>query len=231
MSSGLDCDDSNPESPGNEDRISDQTEQPDWYRLILDLRNIRDPGQLSVYCSINPHLAGGMLARAAGRPLPELFHDAMARPLGIDRYYLGLAPLGEAYMGGGARLLPRDFMKLGQLMLNEGTWQGKRILSREWSRRSASPLYDLQKRKYGYFWWIDEYPYHDSTVRAFYAAGNGGQIVMVVPELDLVIAFYGGNYADGAIATIPQREYVPRFILPAVEEGGKAALSEIPAGS
>jgi CubicO group peptidase (beta-lactamase class C family) len=217
MSSGLDCDDNNPESPGNEDRMSDQTEQPDWYRFILDLRNIRDPGELAVYCSINPHLAGGMLARAARRPLPELFQDLIAKPLSIDRYYLNLTPTGDGYMGGGARLLPRDFMKLGQLMLNEGTWQGKRVLSRGWSRRSTSALYDLQERKYGYLWWSDEYPYRDSTVRAFYAAGNGGQIVMGVPELDLVIAFYGGNYSDGSIATIPQREWVPRVILPAVD--------------
>jgi CubicO group peptidase (beta-lactamase class C family) len=74
----------------------------------------------------------------------------------------------------------------------------------------------LRERKYGYLWWNDEYPYADRTVRAFYAAGNGGQIVMAVPDLDLVIAFYGGNYADGNIAAIPQREYVPRFILKAV---------------
>jgi CubicO group peptidase (beta-lactamase class C family) len=216
MSSGLDCDDSDPESPGNEDVVSQQTEQPDWYRYILDLRNIRDPGQLAVYCSINPHLAGGVLARAARRPLPGLFHDFMAQPLGIHRYYLNLTPTGDAYMGGGARLLPRDFMKLGQLLLNGGTWQGKRILSREWSRRSTSPLYDLRNLTYGYLWWGIEYPYRDRTVRAFFAGGNGGQIVMGVPELDLVIAFYGGNYSDPPISFIPQREYVPRFILTAV---------------
>lgn len=54
-------------------------------------------------------------------------------------------------------------------------------------------------------------------VSAFFAAGNGGQLVTVVPDLDLVIAFYGGNYSDGAISFIPQEQYVPRFIVPAVE--------------
>jgi CubicO group peptidase (beta-lactamase class C family) len=215
MSSGLDCDDSNDESPGNENTMQSQTEQPDWYRFILDLKNIRDPGALSVYCSINPHLAGGVLARAAGRPLPELFQDLVARPLDISRYHLFLTPTGDAYMGGGVRLLPRDFMKLGQLMLNDGVWEGKRVLSQEWVRRSTDPQHQIGDNKYGYLWWIKDYPYRGGSVRAYYASGNGGQYVIVVPKLDMVVAFYGGNYNDRA-ARISQEEWVPRYVLAAI---------------
>jgi CubicO group peptidase (beta-lactamase class C family) len=218
MSSGLDCDDSDPESPGNEDRIWQQTEQPDWYRFILDLKNIRDPGAQAVYCSINPHLAGGVLARAAGRPLPDLFHDLVAQPLGIRQYYFNLTPSGDAYMGGGARLLPRDFMKLGQLMLNGGTWKGKRILSRDWVQRSTRPRYDIGKLKYGYLWWMTQYPFGADSLPAFFASGNGGQYVIVVPKLDLVAAFYGGNYNDAPGRT-SQQEYMPRWVLKAVVGG------------
>jgi CubicO group peptidase (beta-lactamase class C family) len=218
MSSGLDCDDSDPESPGNEDRIWQQTEQPDWYRFILDLKNIRDPGAQAVYCSINPHLAGGVLARAAGRPLPDLFHDLVAEPLGIRQYYFNLTPSGDAYMGGGARLLPRDFMKLGQLMLNGGTWKGKRILSRDWVQRSTRPRYDIGKLKYGYLWWMTQYPFGADSLPAFFAAGNGGQYVIVVPKLDLVAAFYGGNYNDAPGRT-SQQEYMPRWVMKAVGGG------------
>ena len=75
QSSGLDCDDADPRSPGAEETLLDQEEQPDWYRYILELGMIRDPGVRSVYCSIQPHLAGGVLSRAAGRPLQELMHD------------------------------------------------------------------------------------------------------------------------------------------------------------
>ena len=64
-------------------------------------------------------------------------------------------------------------------------------------------------------WWATTYPYKGRTVRAFYAAGNGGQIVMGIPELDLVIAFYGGNYSQ-PVAQLAQRVYVPEFILSAV---------------
>ena len=55
------------------------------------------------------------------------------------------------------------------------------------------------------------------TVRAFFAGGNGGQVVMVVAELDLVIAFFGGNYSD-KVLYVPQRVFVPEFILPATDE-------------
>ena len=62
-----------------------------------------------------------------------------------------------------------------------------------------------------------DYPYKGRTVRAFFAGGNGGQIVMGIPDLDLVIAFYGGSYSD-RVALRPQQEYVPKYILAAAQE-------------
>ena len=215
MSSGLDCDDSDPDSPGAEDTMQQQDAQPDWYRFTLDLGMVRAPGEKAVYCSVNPNLAGGVLAKRTGKWVPDLFHDLVAEPLDIHRYALNLTPTGEAYIGGGAQFAPRDFMKLGQLMLDGGLWRGRRVLARDWVRAAVAPHVPLQERKYGYLWWLDDYPYEGRRVQAFYAAGNGGQIVMGVPALDLVIAFYGGNYGDAA-ALIPQRVLVPEMILPAV---------------
>ncbi|HEX2076297.1 MAG TPA: serine hydrolase [Longimicrobium sp.] len=216
MSSGFDCDDNGDERPGNEDAITQQDQNPDWYGMILDLDMIRDPGAQSVYCSINPHLAGGVLSRATGRSLPDLMYELVAEPLGMRDYHIPLTPLGDGYLGGGWKFRPRDFMKLGQLYLNGGTWQGRRVLSEEWVRHSTADRYPMGRRaRYGYLWWLLEYPYAGRTVKAYFASGNGGQEVMVVPELDLVIAVYGGNYNEAA-GWLMVTDLIPRYILPAV---------------
>jgi CubicO group peptidase (beta-lactamase class C family) len=216
MSSGYDCDDDGDSRPGNEETVTQQDRNPDWYGMILDVGMVRDPGAEAVYCSINPHLAGGVLARVAGRPLTELMRELVAEPLGMRNYYVPLSPLGDAYFGGGWRFRPRDFMKLGQLYLDGGTWRGRRMVSEEWVRRSTQPRYSMgSSAQYGYLWWLRDYPYAGGTVQAYYASGNGGQTVMVIPALDLVIAAYGGNYAEAAGGRMVS-EIIPQSILPAV---------------
>lgn len=215
MQSGFFCDDSNPDAPGNEDAMQDQEAQPDWYRFTLALPMDRTPGERSIYCSGDANLAGGMLRRLSGEPLPELFDRLLARPLQMGRYHLNLTPTGEAYMGGGGYFVPRDFLKLAQLMVNGGSWNGRRIVSRDWVRQAVAPHSELAGIHYGYLWWVTDMPYQGRTVRAFFAGGNGGQTFVGIPELDLVIGFTGGNYADPALL-IPQRVFVPEHILPAV---------------
>ncbi|HEY0458759.1 MAG TPA: serine hydrolase [Pyrinomonadaceae bacterium] len=217
QSSGLDCDDSDPKSPGREDFMRDESGATDYYKYTLDLKMIRAPGEKAVYCSIQPNLVGGVLSRAARQSLPTLFQNLLGEPLQIKRYYMEITPNGDAYMGGGVRFLPRDFMKLGQLHLSGGVWNGRKILTPEWSRRATSHLVEIGTGQYGYLWWVTEYPYKGRTVRAFFADGNGGQVVMGIPELDLVVAFYGGNYAD-KVAVNAREIYIPQYILPAIDK-------------
>ena len=101
-------------------------------------------------------------------------------------------------------------------MVNNGRWNGKQLVSADWVRRSTAPLRSLNGvQQYGYLWNSVEYPYQGRRIRAYFAGGNGGQISMGIPELDLVVAFTGGNYADPALFR-PQRQFVPLYILPAV---------------
>lgn len=219
MSSGFFCDDTNPDAPGNEDGMTDQTEEPDYYRFTLKVPLDRVPGEKAVYCSADPNLALGVLSRATGEHVMDIYDRLVGGPLQISRDAFFVSPALQPYGGGSARMLPRDFMKLGQLMLNGGTWKGRRILSADFVRRASGPLYDLRNVKYGYLWWGIDYPYKDRTVHAFFAGGNGGQGVVVVPELDMVIAIYGSSYATHIGLEI-QQGYPPRYILPAVREAG-----------
>lgn len=219
MSSGYFCDDSNPDAPGNEDGMLDQTDEPDYYRYTLRVPMAAPPGEETVYCSVSPNLALGVLSRATGESPMATFDRLLGGPLKIDRYSWLMDPAGHPYGGGSVQFFPRDFMKFGQLMLNGGTWQGRRILSRDFVARASAPLRQLNSIQYGYLWWSINYPYKDRAVRAYFAGGNGGQGVMVVPELDLVIATYGGSYASRVGLHI-QQDFAPNYILPVVREPG-----------
>jgi CubicO group peptidase (beta-lactamase class C family) len=191
----------------------------DLYKWTLELNMVRNPGEKGVYCSTGANLVAGVVSRAANQHTATLLRKLITDPLGMKTYYQTVAPSKEEFtFTGGAKFLLRDFLKLAQLHLNGGVWHGKRIYSREWSDRATSELSLLGKkfnRKYGYLWWLEDYQYKGHPLRAYFAAGNGGQISMGIPELDLAVAFFGGNYNSDNTFTA-QRVYVPRYILPAI---------------
>ncbi len=223
MTSGTACDDWDENGPYNEDAMwENEKNEPDFYRYALNLPMIRNPGEKPVYCSAGANLALGVIAKAANEPAVDLFDRLVARPMKIDHYLWPMKRNGQPYGAGGAAFRARDFLKFGQLMLDGGTWNGRRILSRDFATRSSSPLYlflpaskDRPERHYGYLWWSLEYPYKGRTVRAFYSGGNGGQAVVVIPQLDIVIATYGSNYVSAGTYYV-QLEVIPKNVLPAV---------------
>jgi CubicO group peptidase (beta-lactamase class C family) len=220
MSSGYFCDDTNDDAPGNEEVMTNQTAEPDYYRYTLNVPMATPPGENSVYCSASPNLALGMVGAATGETPLYSFDRLIAAPLKISRYAWPLDPVGHPYGGGSVRLLPRDFVKLGQLMLNGGTWEGRRILSRDFAARATSRLYHLRNIYYGYLWWSEDYPYKDRVVNAFSARGAGGQTVTVIPELALVIGTHAGSYASRKGMMAASTDPIARSILPAVREAG-----------
>ena len=216
MTSGYFCDDNNENAPGREDGMWDQTEKPDFYRFALELPMAYAPGEKGVYCSINPNLALGMLGRATGESPFYLFDRLVAAPLGIKQYVWALDRARNPYGGGGMGLLSRDYIKFGQLMLDSGVWKGKRILSKEFVARATSPLYKIGTRDYGLAWWRDEKPWQNGTAKAYAMLGAGGNIVMVFPELELIVATTGGSYISRGWR-YAGGELVPNWILPAVK--------------
>lgn len=218
MTAGFDCDDSG-DRPGDEDVMQQQREQPDWYKYSLAVPMAWNNGDKIVYCSMKPNLAAGMLEKVAGEPMAEMFYRLLGKPMHMNNYHLFLQPTGEVYGGGGHRFTTRDFMKLTQLFLNGGKWEGRQIVSPEWVRKSTAPLRVLNPKSgqtYGYLWNSVTYDVGGRKLYAYFPGGNGGQVAIGIPDLDLLIAFTGGNYADQVLFR-SQREFVPQDILPAVK--------------
>lgn len=216
MTSGLACDDNDPSSPGSEDRMQAQREDPDWHRYTMDLPMARRPGgEAAVYCTAGINLLGAAIASATGTWLPDFFQRRVAGPLGFRGYHLNLMPTGQAYLGGGVFLYPRDLLKLGQLYLDGGEWAGTRVVPERWVRASTRRQAGFdQGHGYGYGWHLREMDVGGRSVRLYSAEGNGGQLLMVFPELDLVVLMTGGNYGNYP-TWIGFQELVARHLLPA----------------
>jgi CubicO group peptidase (beta-lactamase class C family) len=227
-STGLASDDNDDASPGNEQAMQSQKAQPDWWKYTLDLPMAHDPGTQYAYSSGGMNLVGAALWGATGRWVPELFDRLVARPLGFGRWYWNLSPTLEGYTGGGARVRPRDLLKLGQAYLDGGLWRGRRIVDSSWVARSVSPQAGVPEESAGfgtsdalslgdgYAWHLYRLRSGDRTYRMYEANGNGGQLLMVVPELELVVAFTAGNYGQGGIWGRFRDQILTREIIPAV---------------
>jgi len=230
---GLACDDNDDASPGNEGTMQSQGQEPDWWKYTLDLPMAHDPGTRYAYCSANMNLMGAALTTATGTWLPELFERTVARPLQFGTYHWNLMPTDEGYLGGGAFVLPRDLLKIGQAYLDGGVWGGGRIVDESWVARSTAPYVEVSPATTGfdpeqfsefYAGGVDGYAWHmygvrsgERTYRDYEATGNGGQVLIVVPKLDLVVVFTGGNYMQGGIWGRWRDEIVGGSIIPAIQ--------------
>ena len=203
MDSGFACDDNDDDSPGNEDTMQGQSQQPDWYKYILDVPMLDQPGdKKAVYCTAGINLLGAVIRDTTHQQLTDLFQRYYAAPLQITDYHMNLTPTGDAYLGGGIYLRPRDMLKLGQLYLDGGTWHGNRVLSKAWvaaavTQHTYFPASDYAPgHGYGYTWHLFEVKVGNKTYKEYMAQGNGGQLVMVVPALDLAVVITAGNYGN-----------------------------------
>lgn len=216
MTSGLACDDGDDKSPGSEQSMQSQHRQRDWYRYTLDLPMVRDPGgNQAVYCSAGINLLGGVISHATGTWLPEFFDTYIGRPLQMRDYHVNLMPSGDAYLAGGIYLRPRDMLKLGQLYLAGGIWNGRRVLDRQWIELSTTRHAEFAAdHGYGYAWHLHEMKAGGHVYREYAAEGNGGQFVIVLPELDITVVITAGNYGDFKTWYALQ-DLVSKYIIPA----------------
>jgi CubicO group peptidase (beta-lactamase class C family) len=215
--SGLAADDNLDDSPGREDAMQEQTRERDWWKFMLDLPMAHEPGTHFGYSSGGMNLVGGGVSAATHRWLPELFDATVARPLQFRLYHFNLQPTEDAYLGGGIRVRPRDLLKLGRTYLDGGTWNGRRIVDSSWVARSTRQAFPAADDGLAWHRFTLKSP-DGREYREYEANGNGGQMLIVVPELDLSVVFTAGNYMNGQIWWKWRDEIVARRIIPAIRD-------------
>jgi CubicO group peptidase (beta-lactamase class C family) len=133
MTTGLDCDDMDNSSAGNEDNVLEAT---DIAQFMLDLPVVYEPGEHWAYGTGSAHLIGAVIESAAGISIQEFAGTYLFEPLNISQYKWKTTG-GIAHTGGGFWMLPIDMAKFGQLFLNKGRWHGEKIISEEWIDESS----------------------------------------------------------------------------------------------
>jgi CubicO group peptidase (beta-lactamase class C family) len=214
MMSGYDCDDLATEFACEHAMY----EAGDWLQYSLDLPIIHAPGERWAYNSSSLILVGEAIARGSRLTVDKFANHYLFEPLGIREFHWQFSPKGRAWIGGGARMIPREMAKIGQLMLNRGVWNGERLLSEEWIDKSTTKQGEmLAGVEYGYLWQRGWAYIGQDLITAYWASGNGGQYIIVLPDVGMVVVFTGGNY-DNDLASQPfqiLREYIlPAFLHP-----------------
>jgi CubicO group peptidase (beta-lactamase class C family) len=194
MSSALACDDDDDASPGNEDHMHPQ---PVWTRWAADLptradytRDAEGRGPWH-YCTASAFLLGQIVQRAAKQPIDRFIEDQLFAPLGIAKSEFPRSPAGEVMTGGGLRLRTRDLAAFGWLVRSQGAWRGKQVVSAEFVRAATTTHRHADVERgldYGYLFWHRQFKTPCGATSGWFMSGNGGNAVVILAELDTVIA-------------------------------------------
>jgi len=153
-------------------------------------------------------------------------------PLGITHYKWTIDPSGNGMTAGSFYIRPADMMKMGVMVKQNGMWEGKSIISEAWLKQSTTatvPIPDFSFTKfsrsriaipqptyYGYYWYNEQVKTAAFTEDVVFASGNGGQYIMIIKRLDLVVVFTQENYNSWQAKRA--FDLLATYILPAYEK-------------
>ena len=160
-----------------------------WITDTLNLPLVNEPGEKFEYHSAAPALFGPILEHASGMSVFDFAKKYLFEPLNISHYQWWILPDRSILTAGGLQMRPRDMAKIGYLILNKGLWHGRQILSEEWIDISTRAYVSDDELGYGYFWWLCKYKSGNEIYETTFAAGHGGQRILVIPKLKLVAVF------------------------------------------
>ena len=193
-----------------------------WIRDIIQLPLINDPGTTYSYSSMGTHLLSAIIAETSGMSTAEFADEYLCDPLEIAIILWDTDPQGYNFGGGSMYVTPRDMARFGYLYLNNGNIDGSQIVPAEWVQESIQDHVGregewgaLKEMGYGYLWWLGKL--NEYTVHA--AIGYAGQIILVIPDLNMVIVTtcifpFNDEMAENQSESI--FELVANHIMPAI---------------
>lgn len=197
------------------DRALNRSE--DWIRDILALEIVDEPGTYFNYSTGASHVLSAVLTEATGMSTCEYAHKYLFEPMGIEAEFWGWDPQGYFTGGHSVSLTAREIAKFGMLYLNEGNWFGEQLVPGWWVVASTTPRIEIGNNYagYGYYWWLN-------TITGGYdmysALGAGGQLLHVIPDLDIVLVITHGfrnNRRDFA-EEAESYDFIRNYLLPAI---------------
>jgi CubicO group peptidase (beta-lactamase class C family) len=211
MSPGLAWNEELPYSnPQNSERL--MTDAPDQCRYVLQQPLVREPGRAYIYNGGTTALLAAIVQRSAKLPIDTIAQQALFEPLGIkDVEWIRYAD-GTPIAASGLRMRPRDLLKIGQMVLDGGLWQGKQVVSRAWIEDStAAHINGDAIYFYGYQWWLGRSLVNREEIKWVAGVGHGGQRLYIVPSRGLVVLAMAGLYNSamyqGIVGEVTLRRY------------------------
>lgn len=196
MRSGLDVNDDDPSSPGNESRLDTST---DWIKTVYAVPMKSRPGEEYVYCSIDAFILGAIVENASKQNLDLFAEQMLFRPLGVSAYKWRRVPINRTTGQGNLSITTRDEARIGELYLNGGEFNGHRLIEKTWVEKSIEDQIPISSTDpyadyYGYMWYSKSEQVGDRTIPVHFASGNGGNKIYIIPSLGMVVAITSSAY-------------------------------------
>ncbi|TGL45656.1 serine hydrolase domain-containing protein [Leptospira perdikensis] len=188
--------------------FSDETRllwKKDITKFVFDREILFPPGTKFNYNGGGTSVLSDILIKKTGKPLKNLAKEWLFDPLEIQNFEWVEDQNGRALAHAGLRLKPRDMLKIGRFVLNGGKWKGKQVVPKQWLVDSLQYHIDSEVKifrknettlGYGYHWWLGETVLPNKKIPWSLALGNGGQLIFLIPSLDMVIVTTAGGYGN-----------------------------------
>ena len=220
MSSGIEWSEDLPyNDPKNSETAMDRSNDPLLY--VLSQPIVTKPGSIFNYSGGSTHVLAAVIERATGMPIDQFAAKNIFLPLGINNFTWVRRRDGIPIAASGLRLRSRDIVKFGIMLLNNGKWNKKQIISEQLLSEALQKQFTDPEAPpniiagFGYHIWIPTYKNGNDPVTIVRAAGNGGQNIFVDKKQNIVAVVTAGNYNNWQIRKSPSALYMD-FVYPAI---------------